>query len=64
MHTSATNVDHSSNGHMPLSHCIYIIVTSSLSDEKEKEKQQLNLIVYNLKGKDLDIEETKEQFQK
>ena len=62
-----------SHSHTPPSQDISRIITSVLSEEKEKEKRRLNLIVHNLeesqesdphKRKDFDIKETKEIFHK
>ena len=75
LHASVSNVVQSSNGHshVPQSQDISKIVTSALSEEKEKEKRRLNLIIHNLKEsqevdphkrKESDIKETKELCQK
>ena len=73
LHTSAPNVGQSSNSpsHTPSFQVITKIITLVLSEEKEKEKQHLNLIVHYLKEsqesdphkrKESDIEVTMELF--
>ena len=72
LHTNITNVDQSSNHHLhiPPSQDISKLITSALSEEKEKEKRQLNLFVKESQEsdprerKESDIEEIKELFQK
>ena len=74
MHTSATDVDQSSNGHP------HTLPSQDISKQshkyclkRKKREQWLNLIVYNLKesqesypykGNGSDIKETKAHFQK
>ena len=74
LHTSATDVDQSSNGH---SHTLPSQDKSKQSHKyclkRKKKRTVINLIVYDLKesqesypckGKGSDIKETKEHFQK
>ena len=73
-HANVCNVEQSSTSppHPPLSQDISKIITTVLSEEKEKEKRRLNLIIHNFKEsqesdpqkrKEVDINESTKLFQ-